>query len=397
MYRITFAILVPIAIGIMLSTPIMAQQTVHMELTQLPSYHPTGSDIYIAGSFNGWNPHDEKYKFTKDDQGHYYFDLSLSAGNYEFKITRGGWDKAECKTGGNSIQNRTLAIPGDNKIRLTVEEWADRYPAKPKVSTASKNVHILDTAFLIPQLNRTRRIWIYLPSEYSINTSKRYPVLYMQDGQNVFDDATAYAGEWGVDEFMDSLKEAQCIVVAIDHGGDKRMTEYNPYDNAKFGKGEGKQYVDFLVKTLKPYIDKNYRTLMDKQNTAIAGSSMGGLISMYAVLQYPKVFGKAGVFSPSFWITDKKIFDDIRKKGSKVNSFIYLYGGKQEGGQMVLDMVKAIETFPAQSKVKIVSAVREEGQHNEARWKLEFPLFYRALLGDGKLPGSTIPSYWLQH
>src|SRR5690242_14491720 len=105
MKQITFAV-----IGIVLSTTIMAQQTIHMEITQLPSYLPSGSDIFIAGSFNGWNPHDEKYKFIKDDQGHYYFDLSLSAGNYEYKITRGGWDKTECKTGGISSQNRTLNI-----------------------------------------------------------------------------------------------------------------------------------------------------------------------------------------------------------------------------------------------------------------------------------------------
>ena len=91
------------------------------------------------------------------------------------------------------------------------------------------------------------------------------------------------------------------IVVAIDHGGTKRINEYCPYDMEGFGKGEGDQYLQFLVKTLKPYIDKNYRTKKDKENTYIAGSSMGGLISMYAVLKYPYVFGGAGVFSPAFW------------------------------------------------------------------------------------------------
>jgi predicted alpha/beta superfamily hydrolase len=386
MYRITFAILTPIAIGIMLSTLAMAQQTVHMEIAQLPSYHPTGSDIYIAGSFNGWNPHDEKYKFNKDDQGHYYLNVLLAEGNYEYKITRGGWEKGECRTGGIPSQNRTLKVPIDPqgsgaKVVLTVEEWADRYPTRPKVSTASKNVHIIETAFLIPQLNRTRRIWIYLPEDYYNSPAKRYSVLYMQDGQNVFDDSTAYAGEWGVDEYLDSLQERQCIVVAIDHGGEKRMTEYNPYDNKKFGKGEGKKYTDFLVKTLKPYIDKSYRTIPDKEHTLIAGSSMGGLISMYAVFQYPKVFGAAGVFSPSFWITDTKIFDHIREKGKKIKPFpfIYLYGGRQEGSEMEADIIKAIKVMPAfESNPKLLSSIREEGQHNEASWRLEFPLFYRA-------------------
>jgi predicted alpha/beta superfamily hydrolase len=396
MKRITFAI-----IGLILSTvPTLqseAQNTVLMQIVQLPAYHPSGGDIYIAGSFNGWNPHDDNYKFIYDGFGHYYFNLALPAGEYQYKVTRGGWDKGECKTGGTNSSNRNLKIPADSVNLIVIEDWADRYPSKPKASTASRNVHIVDTAFLIPQLNRARKIWIYLPENYSKDLITRYPVLYMQDGQNIFDDSTAYAGEWGIDEYMDHLNDKQCIIVAVDHGGEKRMTEYNPYDNPKFGKGEGKKYVNFLVNTLKPFIDKNYRTLSEKEHTLIAGSSMGGLISMYAVLQYPEVFGGAGVFSPSFWITEGKIFTDIKKKGRMVNSFIYMYGGKQEGGQMVVDILKAIETFPRSSKVKIVSVIREEGQHNEARWRLEFPLFYRGVLGDGQMPQSTIPSYWLRH
>jgi predicted alpha/beta superfamily hydrolase len=397
MGRIMFATIVPIAIGIMLPTAIMAQDTVLLQINQLPSYHPANSDIYIAGSFNGWNPNDDKYKFYNDGFGHYYFNLTLPKGTYEYKITRGGWDKGECKNGGNPAPNRVLKMPEDKLNRINIEDWADRYPPKPKVSTASKNVHILDPAFLIPQLGRTRRIWIYLPEDYARETAKRYPVLYMQDGQNLFDDTTSYAGEWGIDEYMDHLTEGQCIVVGIDHGGDKRMTEYNPYDNKKFGKGEGKKYVDFLVKTLKPYIDKNFRTLPEMQNTGIAGSSMGGLISLYAVLQYPGIFGKAGIFSPSLWITDNKIFTDIKKKAGKTDSYIYLYGGKAESGEMVVDLVKAADSFQGRTKGKIVTAIREGGLHNEARWRLEFPFFYRAVLIDGTLPTQTLGNWWMQN
>lgn len=392
MYRITFAIA-----GILLSAAIMAQDSLTIYITTLPSYHPTGSDVYIAGSFNGWNPNDDNYKFYGSGNGHYYLNMVLPKGDYEYKITRGGWDKSECKTGGLPSPNRVLKIPGEKLISINIEDWADRYPPKPKVSTASRNVHMLDTAFLIPQLNRTRRIWIYLPEKYTDEPAKRYPVLYMQDGQNLFDDTTSFAGEWGIDEFMDHLTEGQCIVVAIDHGGDKRMTEYNPYDNPKFGKGEGKKYIDFMAKTLKPFIDKNFRTLPEMQNTGIAGSSMGGLISLYAVLQYPDVFGKAGIFSPSLWITDKKIFTDIKKKARRTASFIYLYGGKAESGEMVVDLVKAAETFHGRTKGKIVTAIREGGQHNEARWRLEFPAFYRAVLIDGKLPAATLGNWWLNN
>ena len=130
------------------------------------------------------------------------------------------------------------------------------------------------------------------------------------------------------------------------------------------------------MKTLKPFIDKNYRTLKDKENTFIAGSSMGGLISLYAVLKYPNVFGGAGVFSPAFWISGTKIFNDIEKKGKKVNSRIYFYGGKQEGETMVPDMLKAFETMAKVSKSKMTTVIRDDGKHNEARWRIEFPLFY---------------------
>lgn len=221
----------------------MSQSTVRLEIKMLPEYHPSGSDIFIAGSFNGWNPQDKNYQFQRNNKGDYYFDLKLADGKYEYKITRGAWDKAECKKGGVGSSNRILVIPGEVTIQLNIEEWDDRFPSQPRKSTASKNVHIVDTAFVIPQLKRVRRIWVYLPEGYD-NSKDRYPVLYMQDGQNVFDDATSYSGEWGVDECLDTMKK-KCIVVAIDHGGAKRINEYCPYDMEKFGKGEGSGYVDF--------------------------------------------------------------------------------------------------------------------------------------------------------
>jgi predicted alpha/beta superfamily hydrolase len=351
----------------------MSQNTVRVEIKSLPSYHPSGSDIYAAGSFNGWNPQDKNYRFQRTDNGDYYIDLKLADGKYEYKITRGGWDKGECKKGGGFVENHVLIVPGESTLRLNIEEWADRFPSKPRVSTANKNVHILDTAFVIPQLQRVRRIWIYLPDGYA-GSADHYPVLYMHDGQNVFDDATSFSGEWGVDECLDTMKK-KCIVVAIDNGGNKRINEYCPYDMEKFGKGEGDAYVDFLAKTLKPFIDKNYRTLKEKENTFIAGSSMGGIISMYAILKYPDVFGGAGVFSPAFWV-GPKIFDDIKAKGKNVNGKIYFYAGGQEGETMVPDMQKAYDLMNEISRSKMTTVIRDGGKHNEQRWRIEFPAFY---------------------
>ena len=348
-----------------------------MDVRALPAYHPSGSDMYLAGSFNGWKPDDTNYRFQRTGQGGYYIYLKLDEGNYEYKVTRGGWDKSECKKGGAFSPNRNLTVPGDTVIQIDIEEWTDRFPAKARTSTATKNVHIIDTAFLAPQLKRTRRVWIYLPDGYA-SSKQYYPVLYMHDGQNVFDDATSYAGEWGVDECLDTMKK-KCIVVAVDHGGPKRINEYCPYDMERFGKGEGDKYVDFLVLVLKPYIDTHYRTKKNRENTFIAGSSMGGIISMYAILKYPNVFGGAGIFSPAFWI-GPKIFDDIKAKGKKVNGRIYFYAGERESETMAPDLQKAGDLMKQVSPATMTIVIRSDGQHNERRWRTEFPLFYEWLL-----------------
>jgi predicted alpha/beta superfamily hydrolase len=353
-----------------------SQHSVSFVISSLPVKNPSDGGLFLAGSFNGWNPNDKNYHFQKNDKGNYFLGTKLENGMYEFKITRGGWDKVECKRGGADIQNHFLKLSSDTIIELMVEEWADNIEKKPRVSTAGKNVHIVDSAFFIPQLNRTRRVWIYLPADYSAS-KKKYPVLYMHDGQNVFDDLTSFAGEWNVDETLDSIGKhsEEMIVIAIDHGGSKRINEYCPYDMEKFGEGEGDKYVDFLVKTLKPFIDKNYRTLKNKQNTFIAGSSMGGLISMYAILKYPRLFGGAGIFSPAFSV-GPKIYDDIEGKGAKVNSKIYFYCGAEEGETMVPDTERAFSEMRKVSKSKMVCIIRKDGKHSESVWKEEFPLFY---------------------
>jgi predicted alpha/beta superfamily hydrolase len=374
---------------LLITLSVASQQKIRIEINTLPSNNPVNSSIFIAGSFNSWNPQNKNFQFQKNEKG-YFLELSLNAGSYEYKITRGGWDKVECTKEGKDVGNRTLKVDTDANVEISVEGWKDLFSSsnQPRKSTANKNVRIIDTAFFIPQLNRTRRVWVYLPSSYNSST-KKYPVLYMHDGQNVFDDATSFSGEWGVDEAIDTLgsKTKECIVVGIDNGGDKRLNEYCPYDfnlngiaaNNKSNVGEGGKYVDFLVKTLKPFIDKKYRTLKDSKNTFTAGSSMGGLISMYAVLKYPNVFGGAGVFSPAFWV-GPKIFDDIKAKGKKVKAKIYFYAGDEEGESMVPMTIRAFNEMHRVSKSKMAEVIRAGGKHNESRWRIEFPLFYEWLM-----------------
>jgi len=352
-----------------------AQHSVTFRIRTLPSYHKASEALFLAGSFNNWNPAQPMAKFEPVDGG-YSLTVALQKGKYEYKVTRGSWDKVEAGSNGANVANRVVEINSDTLIELSIAEWADHF-AKQKVSTANPRVKVIDTAFYMPQLNRYRRIWIYLPENYA-SSKKKYPVLYMHDGQNLFDEATSFSGEWGVDEALDTLgpKAEEVIVVGIDNGGDKRLNEYSPYDMERFGKGEGNQYVDFLVKTLRPYINKNYRTKKCGRHSYTAGSSMGGLISFYALYKYPKKFGGAGVFSPAFWVTPQ-LFKNVPLRAKKVKRNIYFYAGMQEGEGMVPDMLAMFELMRLHSKADMTTVIRTEGKHNEATWRAEFPLFYK--------------------
>ena len=246
-------------------------------------------------------------------------------------------------------------------------------PATPK-STATAGVSVLTPPLLIPGLNRERTLRLYLPPGYATST-KRYPAHYMHDGQNLFDAATAYAGEWGVDETLDLLAKTQgleLIVVGIDNGGVNRMTELNPWDHERFGKGEGAQYMDFIVKVVKPQIDAKYRTLPGREATGIMGSSMGGLISQYAILQYPQVFSKAGIFSPAYW-PGMAVFDMTAKQRPAADARLALYVGGKEGG-LVADYERMLAQLKAQGHPagNTWSKLTPQAEHNEAAWRAEF-------------------------
>ncbi len=237
-------------------------------------------------------------------------------------------------------------------------------------STASKNV----STFTIeaPQLNTSKKIWIYLPEDYSKNIQKKYSVIYMHDAQNLFDAKTSYSGEWNVDEKLDSLK-AKVVVVGIEHGNEKRIDELTPFKNEKYGGGNADNYLEFIVKTLKPHIDKNYRTKTKAKNTILFGSSLGGLVSYYGALKYPEVFGKAGVFSPSFWFSPE--IYTFTEKQPKIKTKIYFLCGDKESDDMVNDLTKMKRLLDTKrcyclhlDKTKIVKG----GEHNEKLWRDHF-------------------------
>ncbi|WP_299085316.1 alpha/beta hydrolase-fold protein, partial [uncultured Paraglaciecola sp.] len=207
--------------------------------------------------------------------------------------------------------------------------------------TASPNVSILPYEFVMDGLKRQRTIRLYLPLSYQAS-DKSYAVIYMHDGQNLFDDSTSYVGEWGVDETLNQLAKThdfEAIVVGIDNGGEFRMNELSPWENKRFGEAQGKQYMNFIVEVVKPYIDSHYRTKAVKQHTAIVGSSMGGLISHYALHAYPEVFSKAGIFSPSYWYS-QDVFSFTKQHKAQLDARMYVMYGDKEGDGIIADTDK---------------------------------------------------------
>jgi predicted alpha/beta superfamily hydrolase len=232
--------------------------------------------------------------------------------------------------------------------------------------------------FASPQLGNKRALRIYLPPSYAENPAKRYPVLYMHDGQNLFDKKTAaYGVEWGVDETINRLvamgRMDEVIVVGIDNTPD-RIPEYTPCCDPKYGGGKLDAYDRFIVETVKPYVDSHYRSLPGKDSTAIMGSSLGGIASVAIAQRHPDIFSKAGGVSSSFWWNEGAM---IKKLPERVPVKFYIDAGTRDDGledtTRMRDAMLA-RGYRADSDLMFYSA--EGGRHNEASWaaRVEKPL-----------------------
>lgn len=241
----------------------------------------------------------------------------------------------------------------------------------------------------IPKLTgeQPRQAYIYLPASYEKDPSQHYPVLYMFDGHNVFFDKDATYGKcWGMKAYMQRSKK-QMIIVAVEcnHEGNKRLVEYSPisFENDYVGKirGKGHLYMNWLVNTLKPYIDANYRTLPDRENTIIAGSSMGGLMSLYAVTAYNQVFGKAACLSPSLWVDFGKVMELVAKSSILPRTEIFMDYGEVEMSNHFAsrEALMAMTHLLLAKKANVTFRILPGGEHNEASWEREIPIFMDCL------------------
>lgn len=345
--------------------------------------------VFVSGNFCDWLPDLPQFQMQAVGPGQFMYEFPKGMAlpkTLEYKYTRGGWDHVELTASGESVGNRTVSRSVSSK-REYVPHW--RWFGMPFNPAFLPKIELLGDTFKVPKLVQTRRVHVLLPYDYDQTrpgeAPKRYPVLYLHDGQNLFGGGVGY-GSWEIDQKMALLASRnhhEVILVSIDHGHDERIREFT-FHRTRAGTGRGQYYLDFIHQTLKPIVDRSFRTLPDAAHTGIGGSSLGGLISIYAGLLHPEVFGRLMVFSPSLWISPKIYFDAIRFK-APVPMKIYVYGGEQESRYMVPNIQRFNESLSRQqyggNPIAIHLSVDPTGTHQETHWGREFPkavewLFY---------------------
>ncbi len=292
-----------------------------------------------------------------------------------------------------AIQDRAWLGPAPEKeqLRMCWLDYGERHSNHTVVGTLKQR-----EAVYSPQLDNYRNLLVWLPPDYA-TTTRRYPVLYLHDGQNLFDQFTSYSGEWRVDETMLQLSYEgyPAIIVGVPNMGSQRINEYSPFHDPHFGGGRGEQYVAFIAKTLKPMIDQEFRTLPQRQHTGIVGSSMGGLISLYGFFHQADVFGCVASLSPSLWFARKAIFRYVTEASYQPGS-VYLDVGGREGpsgaeavrgaGQPNLtlrttrEMQRLLRSKGYRPDTDLLYIEAPEATHSEAAWAERLPGALRFLL-----------------
>lgn len=361
----------------------MSSQLIHSSPTQqktkkiiLLTKEDDDRPVYISGNFNNWATQDARFRMKKIETGKYEFtfpDSDEFANELIYKFTKGDWSEVEIDRFGNRTPNRHWN--DEESVRTEkVAKWRKNWlPYRP---SQLPKIHLISEEFEIPQLNKTRKIWALLPHDYETST-EHYPVLYLQDAQNLFNENAEF-GNWQIDKKLAVMSDygiGKIIIIAIEHAESERVQEYN-VGKTLLGKGQGKQYIRFITDTLKPFVDRTFRTKSERESTGIGGSSMGGLVSIFSGLMYPEVFGKLMIFSPSLWVIPKiklgflDFFEPMETR-------IYLYAGGDESETMVDHVTKfrkrLIKRESLQGKMKVRLSINEQGKHNESYWSDEFP------------------------
>ena len=371
--------------------------------------------IFVACSADHW---DERGRaLERVGPGVYSATLAFEAGSdVEYKFTRtGSWATVEKTADAQEMTNRRITIDPkltEQVVIHRVARWADRLPpeqrrvefgqiddgAAPTTRASTLTGHVRFHHLVhSPQLDNDRTIAVYLPPGYDEHPDQRYPVLYMHDGNNLFDAQTAFAGvEWQADETAERLirdgKVPPFMIVGIYNNAD-RISEYTPFADSVRGGGRGDAYLAFIVETVKPFIDKAYRTQPEAQHTGIAGSSLGGLISLYAVYRHPEVFRLAGVVSPYLPWADDAVLEYVRSHRPPVAPRIWIDIGTAEaedsqGGELApviatcRELARILAATGARPEVDYHYAEVAAGRHHERDWAARFDRIVTFLMGD---------------
>ena len=357
----------------------------------VPDDTPPDASVFVAGNIPSLGPWDPgKVELGKISESQYAITLVLPIGlSFEYKFTRGSWETVEKGRFFEEISDRVHEVVGDETVVARVENWRD-HSGERELFTVTGTLRYHED-FRSEVLGTSRTVVVYLPPGYGEEEEgTRHPVLYMHDGQNLFDAGTSFIGvEWGVDETLERMIQSgqvrSLIVVGV-YNTSEREFEYTPTQDAGRGKGGGAdRYADFLFNEVKPFIDANYRTLPGRQDTGIMGSSLGGIASLYIAWKHPDVFSRVGAMSTAYWWSNSQILKMLQDSSPPPGVKVWLDMGTAEessdrNGDDVPDVIEQHRqarnilmdkglTIPNRLKY-----VEDEGAvHNERAWASRFP------------------------
>ena len=367
------------------------------EMQMRPPSTPAGARICISGNIEALGPWNAAgMELGQVGDGLYAITLELpDAFDFEYKFTRGTWETVEKGSDFEEIENRRIDRSGDATVSVEVANWRDQGDERRGASTATGDLRVHE-GFASAVLGYRRTVYVFLPPGYESDPAARYPVLYMHDGQNLFDAATAFIGvEWRVDETVTRLVESgqiePIIVVGVSNAGDRRAAEYTPVADPRRDGGDAERYARFLVSELKPFIDSTYRTLPDPGNTGVMGSSLGGIVSIYLAWEYPDVFSRVGAMSTSYKWADGQIIDFVSARPVPRGLRVWIDMGTAEDrddsdGDGVPDIIalhrrmRDVLVSKGLEPGRTLDYVEDDGaRHDERAWAARLPAALRFL------------------
>ncbi len=351
-------------------------------VVRVPEIEPEQS-VFLAGdgpAFGEWCARGVPLERGDDDTHRAILNLPLGFRG-QFQVTLGRWRDVEGDSRGNEVPPRELHVSGPQTVEMEVAGWG-------------RDGHFYHTDFASRFLPHTRTISVWLPPGYALDPARRFPVLYMQDGQNLFDPETAFAGNpWFADEVADREVRAgrvrPVIIVGVANTVD-RLREYGPRQPGLDQEEDlSREYGRFVVEEVKPFIDATYRTLPDADHTGIGGSSMGGLISLHLSKSYPNAFTRCAALSPSLW-WDRESF--LRNVGvdpewlerCRVWVDMGTHEGATEAGMRAMErrvarLAQALRDHGLREEEQFHAEEVDGGTHNETAWGGRFDRVLRFL------------------